>query len=113
MVNPNVSWKKYFNSSNTTINKYLSDFGDIFLQQTFHRLISAIKSKKSKIILFRFKDSDIVSTITKDEYISALEQLLQLCIKLEKYELCKEIHSELKLLKLKENRKVKKKVITN
>lgn len=106
-VYPNVSWQKYLNSSNPTINKYLCDYGDDFLQQTYQRLKLAHKSKKSKITLFRFKDSDIVSTITKDEYIPALEQLLQLCINLEKYELCKEIHSTLKLIKLRKSRKVK------
>jgi hypothetical protein len=108
MVNPNVSWKKYLNSSNPAINKYLSEYGDSLLHQTFQRLILAQKNKKSKIILFRFKDSDIVSTISDAEYIPALEQLLQLCINLEKYELCKEIHSTLKIIKLKKHRRVKK-----
>jgi len=108
VVYPNVSWQKYLNSSNLTINRYLCDYGDEFLHQTFQRLKLAHKNKKSKIILFRFKDSDIVCAITKDEYIPALEELLQLCINLEKYELCKEIHSTLKLIKLRKHRKVKK-----
>ena len=56
------------------------------------------------------KDSDIVSYISNSEYISAMEKLLQLCIRLEKYELCKDIHNELKLIKLKEVRKKPKKV---
>ncbi len=92
MVNPNVAWKKYLNSSNPIINKYLNDYGDTLLHQTFQRLTFAIKSKKSHIILFRFKDSDIVSKIGREEYVPALEQLLNLCIKLEKYELCRDIH---------------------
>ena len=104
MVNPNVSWLKYLNSKNPTINKYLSHYGDSLLQQTFQRLKLAIKSKKSHIILFRFKDSDIVSKIGKDEYIQALEHLLTLCIKLEKYELCRDIHNELKIIQLKKAR---------
>ena len=104
MVNPNVAWHKYLNSSNPTINKYLSDYGDSLLLQTFQRLTLAIKSKKSHIILFRFKDSDIISKIGRDDYIPALEHLLNLCIKLEKYELCRDIHNELKIVKLKEAR---------
>ncbi len=104
MVNPNVPWLKYLNSKNPTINKYLSHYGDSLLQQTFQRLKLAIKSKKSHIILFRFKDSDIISKIGREDYIPALEHLLNLCIKLEKYELCRDIHNELKLLKLKKAR---------
>jgi hypothetical protein len=101
MVNPNVAWKKYLNSSNPTINKYLSDYGDSILHQTFQRLTLAIKSKKSHIILFRFKDSDIVSKIYQKDYMSALEMLLNLCIKLEKYEMCRDIHNQIKIFKLK------------
>ncbi len=101
MVNPNVAWQKYLNSSNPSINKYLNNFGDELLQQTFQRLTLAIKSKKSHIILFRFKDSDIISKIYQRDYISALEALLNLCIKLEKYEMCRDIHNQIKIFKLK------------
>jgi uncharacterized protein (DUF1330 family) len=104
MVSPNVLWKKYLNSSNQAIDRYLSKYGDEILQQTFQRLRLAIKSKKSNIILFRFKDTDIVSKISSDEYVLALEQLLNLCIKLEKYELCRDVYNELKLIKLKKAR---------
>ncbi len=104
MVSPNVKWQKYLNSSNPSINKYLNNFGDELLQQTFQRLTLAIKSKKSHIILFRFKDSDIISKIYQKDYMSALEMLLNLCIKLEKYELCRDIHNKLKLIKLKKTR---------
>jgi hypothetical protein len=101
MVNPNVVWQKYLNSSNPTINKYLSDYGDDILHQTFQRLTLAIKSKKSHIILFRFKESDIVSKVYQKDYMSALEMLLNLCIKLEKYEMCRDIHNQIKIFKLK------------
>jgi hypothetical protein len=104
MVSPNVAWQKYLNSSNVSINRYLKTYGDSLLHQTFKRLSTAIKSKKSHIILFRFKDSDIVCKISKDEYVPALEHLLNLCIKLEKYEMCREIHNELKLIQLKKAR---------
>ncbi len=101
MVNPNVPWLKYLNSKNPTINKYLSHYGDSLLQQTFKRLKLAIKSKKSHIILFRFKESDIVCKIYQKDYMSALELLLELCIKLEKYEMCRDIHNQIKIFKLK------------
>ncbi len=101
MVSPNVKWQKYLNSSNPSINGYLNNFGDELLQQTFQRLTSAIKSKKSHIILFRFKESDIVSKIYQKDYMSALEMLLNLCIKLEKYEMCRDIHNQIKIFKLK------------
>jgi hypothetical protein len=109
MVSPNVLWKKYLNSSNQAIDRYLSKYGDEILQQTFQRLRLAIKSKKSHIILFRFKDTDIVSKISSDEYVLALEHLLNLCIKLEKYELCRDVYNELKLIKLKKARSKKPK----
>lgn len=104
MINPNVKWQKYLNGSNRAINKYLSNYGNPLIEQTFQRLKLAIKSKKSHIILFRFKDSDIVSKIGREEYVPALEQLLNLCIKLEKYEMCRDIHNKLKLIKLKKTR---------
>jgi hypothetical protein len=109
MVSPNVNWQKYLNSSNSAIDKYFMDFGDELLQQTFQRLAYAIKSKKSHIILFHFKDSDIVSKIYQKDYICALEMLLNLCVKLEKYEICRDIHNKLKILKLKKARSVKPK----
>ena len=112
MISPNVKWQKYLNSSNPSINKYFKNYGDSILQQTFHRLTYAIKAKKSHIILFRFKESDIVSKIYQKDYMSALEALLNLCVHLEKYEMCSEIHSNIKLLKLKKARgKPKAKVI--
>lgn len=112
MVSPNVSWQKYLNSSNQAINKYLNDFGDDLITQTFQRLKSAIKSKKSHIILFRFKESDIVSKIYQKDYVLALEMLLNLCIQLEKYEICRNIHNELKVIKLKKARSKPKAKVT-
>lgn len=107
-----VDWKKYLNSSNPTINNYLSAFGDSFIKQTLQRIISAHQNKKSKIILIRFKKSQIVSIIEQKDYLNALENLLQLCIHLEKYELCRDINNQIKLIKLKKARgKPKAKVI--
>ena len=101
-----VNWKKYLNSSNPTINKYLSDFGDLFITQTLHRITLAHQKRKSQIILIRFKQSDIVATIESKHYVLALEHLLQLCVNLEKYELCREIHTTINLIKNKRRARV-------
>ncbi len=104
MVNPNVKWQRYLIGYNPVIVSYLSTYGDEILRQTYERLISAYKNKKSQIILFRFKESDIVSIIRNDEYIYALECLLVLCSNIEKYELCRDIHNQLKIIQLKKAR---------
>jgi uncharacterized protein (DUF1330 family) len=102
-----VNWKKYLNSSNPTINKYLSDFGDSFIIQTFQRIKLAYQTRKSQIILIRFKHSDVVATIESKDYVLALEHLLQLCVNLEKYELCRDIHTAINLIKSKRRMRVK------
>jgi hypothetical protein len=102
-----VNWKKYLNSSNATINNYLSAFGDLFIRQTLQRITLAHQKRKSQIILIRFKQSDIVATIESRDYVLALENLLQLCINLEKYELCREIHTTINLIKNKRRARVK------
>ena len=107
MVLLKVDWKKYLNSSNPIINNYLSDFGDAFITQTFQRIKLAHQKRKSQIILIRFKQSDIVATIESKDYVHALEHLLQLCINLEKYELCREIHTTINLIKNKRRVRIK------
>ena len=102
-----VNWKKYLNSSNPTINKYLDDFGESFIKQTLQRITLAHQNRKSQIILIRFKQSDIVATIESKDYVLALEHLLQLCVNLEKYELCREIHTTINLIKSKKRMRVK------
>ena len=108
-VQSTVSWKRYLDSNTTIVNEYLSLFGDEFITQTSQRILSAYESNKSQIILIRFKKSKIVSTIENKDYILALEYLLQLCINLEKYELCREIHNGINLIKSKKRVRVKKK----
>jgi len=107
-VQSTVSWKRYLDSNTTIVKEYLSLLGDEFIIQTFQRILSAYQSKKSQIILIRFKQSGIVSTIESKHYLLALEYLLQLCINLEKYELCREIYNGINLLKSKKRGRVKK-----
>lgn len=108
MVYSKVDWKNYLNSSNPTISKYISDFGDPFILQTLQRIKLAHQSKKSEIILIRFKHNDeIVAVLQSKDYILALQYLLDLCVNLEKYELCREIHTAIDLIRSKRRMRVK------
>jgi len=102
-----VSWKRYLDSKNPLISEYLSLYGDDFILHTFETIKSAHIQKKSKVILVRFKHSKIVATISKEDYALALDYLLKLCIKLEKYEFCSEIKSFIDNMKIKSIKKKK------
>lgn len=93
MVNGNVRWKKYFNPRNDYVNYYLHNHGDIFLDQIISKLQSAIDKSRPEIELFGFKNSKIVSKVTRDEYYDVLQQLLKICIYIEKYEYCRKIQN--------------------
>lgn len=112
MAYSKVHWKKYLDSSHPTINQYLSVFGDNFIKQTHQRIKQAHRRKTLQIVLIRFKDSDIVSIVKNKHYISVLETLLNLCIRLEKYELCGGIQKTLTLLKNENKIKITLGVIT-
>lgn len=101
-----VSWKKYFNSSNPIIEKYLSKYGLEFIDQTFLKIKRAHTTKKSHIVLIKFRDSDVVSILHQNEYQYALETLLQFCIKIEYYELCAKIESYIKTMGRRRRRSV-------
>ena len=88
-----VDWKKYFNSNNPIIDKYLQKYGQDFLKQTFYKIKKAEASKKAFIFLIKFNNSDIVAILHKSEYKLAIQMLLDLCTRLEFYELCSEIYS--------------------
>jgi hypothetical protein len=103
-----VGWKKYFNSSNPIIDKYLSKYGLEFIEQTFRKIQRAHTTKKPYILLIKFRDSDAVSILHQNEYKSALEMMLQFCIRIEYYELCSEIESYIKNMDKRKRRNVKK-----
>lgn len=91
-IHPNVDWRKYFNKYNSTIINYYSLFGDAFLVQTIQKLEIASKQRKPRpIVLIRFKDTEIVSVVEPQEFIEVLNSILDICIHLEKYELCIDI----------------------
>ena len=103
-----VGWKKYFNSSNPVIDKYLEKYGLKFIDQTLAKIKRAHTEKKPYISLIKFRDSDIVSILHQNEYKCALEMLLELCIRIEYYELCYEIESYIKTMDIRKRRKVRK-----
>ena len=109
-TNPIVNWKKYLDGTHPIITKYISKYGMDFIVQTIHKIKSAHLQNKSKIILIKFRDSNIISVLEKKDYAYALELLLKLCLKLEYYEVCTEIQKTIALIKFgkKENIKNKK-----
>lgn len=103
-----VGWKKYFNSTNPIIDKYLSKYGLEFIEQTFQKIKRAHTTKKPFTLLIKFRDSDVVSILHQNEYKRALEILLQFCIKIEYYELCSQIESYVKIMDTRKRRNQKK-----
>lgn len=95
-LQPTVKWGKYLTVSNSNYLDYLSKYGQPFLQQVTDNLISAHKSQKPNMILFTFKDSVIICTATFSEYETILNKMINLCEKLEYYEICAQILRHLK-----------------
>jgi hypothetical protein len=110
----NVEWRKYFSTNNTTLNEYLASYGDDFLNQSLSLVIQAHKNNLPSIILIEFTNSDIVSVVEKKDYLLVLQKLLNLCERLEKYEICADIVKYQKSIPLKIKTPTKKshKVLT-
>ena len=87
----NVDWRKYFSLNNTTLNEYLLHYGDDFLNQCLSLVITAHKQNLQSIVLIEFTEYEIVSVVEKKDYPLVLQKLLNLCERLEKYEICAEI----------------------
>lgn len=108
-TNPIVNWKKYLDGTHPIITKYISKYGKDFIVQTIHKIKSAHSQNKSKIILIKFRESNIISVLEKKDYVLALDLLLKMCIKLEYYEVCTDIQNTITLLKFGKNKKIKNK----
>jgi hypothetical protein len=91
-----VDWRKYFTSKSTSIDLYLSKYGFKFLDQSFQKIKRAIQQDLPYIVFIKFRNSDIISILRKEEYEEALKLLLKLCIRLEFYEICSGIDKTLK-----------------
>ena len=94
-----VDWRKYFTSKSTSIDSYLSKYGFKFLDQTSQKIKRAIQQDLPYIVLIKFRNSDIISVIKKEEYEEALKLLLKLCVRMEYYEICSEIQKTLNQVK--------------
>lgn len=108
-VYPNINWKNYLRTSNPNTIVYLKKYGKEFILQTFNRIKLAKRLKRKNIILFRFRNSNIVAVINRADYQLALNELLNLSVKLEFYEIASEIH---KHLNTKRGRKSSNKKVT-
>lgn len=87
----NVEWRKYISINNTTLNEYLKNYGDEYLNGIFQKIKTAQTNKYPSIVLIEFVKSDVVAVVEKSEYPIVLQRLLHLCERLERYELCAEI----------------------
>jgi len=87
----NVEWRKYFSLNNTTLNEYLDSYGDDFLNQSLSLITQAHKQNLPSIVLIEFTIDGVVSVVEKKDYLLVLQRLLNLCERLEKYEICAEI----------------------
>jgi hypothetical protein len=94
-----VDWRKYFTSKSTSIDSYLSKYGFKFLDQTSQKIKRAIQQDLPYIVLIKFRNSDIISVLKKEEYEEALKLLLKLCVRMEYYEICSEIQKTLNQVK--------------
>jgi hypothetical protein len=92
----NVDWRKYFTSKSTSIDSYLFKYGFKFLDQTSQKIKRAIQQDLPYIVLIKFRNSEIISVLKKEEYEEALNLLLKLCIRFEYYEICSELLKTLK-----------------
>jgi hypothetical protein len=97
---PNVDWRKYLSIKNKVLNQYLYEYGDEILLNMLDTLRLALSSKSQSIVLIEFQNSEIISVIQREDYVKALHQLLVLCERMEKYEICAKIVSVQKGIRL-------------
>lgn len=97
---PNVEWRKYLSPKNKVLVQYLHTYGDEILLNMLDTLRLALSSKSQSIILIEFQNSEIISVVQKEDYVNALQQLLVLCERMEKYEICAKIVSVQKGIRL-------------
>jgi hypothetical protein len=98
-VNPIVHWKKYLDGTHPIITKYITKYGMDFIVQSIQKIKSAHFKNQPKIILIKFRDSNIISILEQKDYAYALELILSLCLKLEYYEVCSEIQQTITAIK--------------
>lgn len=90
-VRMNVNWKKYLSSSNDEFIEYVSKYRIGFLETIVNNVIDAHRNKQPSLILFRFSKTNITSVAHHSDYEVILVRLLQICEKVELYEMCSKI----------------------
>lgn len=104
-TSPIVDWRKYLDGTHPIITKYISKYGKDFIVQTLDKIKSAHTTNKSRIVLIRFRETNIISVLERKDYVHALQLLLNMCIKIEYYEVCTEIQNTIAAIKF--NKKIK------
>ena len=104
----NVEWRKYISLNNNTLNLYLTEYGDDHFNNIIHIISQAHINNFPSVILFEFTKLDIVSVVEKCDYMEVLQRLLKLCERLEKYEICSEIVTTQRLMKVRKKSSIKK-----
>lgn len=88
----NVNWKKYLNPKNKEMLNLFSRNDFDIIHQIYIRLRKAYQQNKSHTILIEFENSDIVSIVNRDEYLSAFKKLFEVCLAIEYYEICSDLN---------------------
>lgn len=109
VLKANVDWRKYISPTNDVLNEYLINYGDTFLNQILQNIVEAHQSNKPSFVLISFVKTDIVAIVQKNDYKLVLQRLLDLCERLEKYEICAEVVKAQELLNIPRVKKPTKK----
>jgi hypothetical protein len=109
VLKANVDWRKYISPTNDVLNEYLMNYGDGFLNQILQNIVEAHQSNKPSFVLISFIKTDIVAIVQKNDYKLVLQRLLDLCERLEKYEICSEVVKAQELLNIPRVKKPTKK----
>ena len=88
---PNVEWRKYLSLTNNTLNEYLSEYGYDYFTEVFQLIKEAQINNSPSVVMIEFIKSDAISVVEKSEYPLVLQRLLNLCERLEYYEICADI----------------------
>jgi hypothetical protein len=91
-----VNWKKYFDVNNKTLYLYMTRYGEGIYIQMYNKLKYAIRMNLPYVTLIKFHNTEIVSIVYSCDYIVVLTHMLNICVKMEYYELCAEISKTIK-----------------
>jgi hypothetical protein len=93
-----VNWRRYFDINNETVYLYMSTYGQRMYVQMYNKLKYAIRMKLPYVTLLKFYEIESTVTVYEYEYLTLLNCMLSICIKMEYYELCSDISKTIKQL---------------